>query len=73
MIHPVGAMFGGVPGWVEVLVVLLVIMLLFGAKRLPDLARSLGRSMSEFKRGRQEGLKDDKSGDKLEDGKKDAE
>jgi Sec-independent protein translocase protein TatA len=30
-------------------------MLFFGAKRLPDLARSLGKSLSEFKKGREEG------------------
>lgn len=42
------------PGPLEILLILLVILLLFGAKRLPDLARSLGKSMSEFKRGRDE-------------------
>lgn len=42
-------------GWGELLIVLLVILLLFGARRLPDLARSLGKSLSEFKKGREEG------------------
>jgi sec-independent protein translocase protein TatA len=45
----------GMSGPFEVLLILMVILLLFGAKRLPDLARSLGRSLSEFKRGREEG------------------
>lgn len=45
----------GIPGWLEVLLILLAILLLFGAKRLPELARSLGRSMSEFRKGREEG------------------
>jgi len=43
------------PGPLEIIVILLVVLLLFGAKRLPDLARSLGKSLSEFKKGREEG------------------
>jgi len=42
-------------GGPEMLVILLVVFVLFGAKKLPDLARSLGRSMGEFKKGREEG------------------
>jgi len=40
------------PEWIVVLVVL---VLLFGAKKLPELARSVGRSTSEFKKGISEG------------------
>lgn len=35
----------------EILLVFVVIVLLFGASKLPNLARSMGRSMGEFKRG----------------------
>ena len=43
------------PSGTEWLVVAGVVLLLFGAKKLPELARSLGRSSREFKRGLQEG------------------
>jgi sec-independent protein translocase protein TatA len=45
-------------GMPELLLVLLVVLLLFGARKIPDLARSLGRSLSEFKKGRDEGTRD---------------
>ncbi len=50
------AFFGGAPGPFEVLAILFVILLLFGAKKLPELSRSLGRSLGEFRKGREEGL-----------------
>jgi sec-independent protein translocase protein TatA len=43
------------PGGTEWLVIAGVIVLLFGAKKLPELARSLGRSTREFKKGISEG------------------
>ncbi len=39
----------------EILVIVAVVLLLFGAKRLPEIARSLGRSSNEFKKGLKEG------------------
>lgn len=38
----------------EILLIFLVIVLLFGASKLPELAMSMGRSMGEFKRGQVE-------------------
>ena len=38
-------------GWGQILVVLFLILLLFGGKRLPELARSMGKAVNEFKRG----------------------
>ena len=40
-------MFGLSP--MELLIILLIILLLFGAKRLPDLARGLGQGVREFR------------------------
>lgn len=44
----------GLPGGPELLIVLVVIVLLFGANRIPKLARSTGQAMGEFQRGREE-------------------
>lgn len=46
-------MLGRFGGW-EFLLILLVILLLFGAKRLPEIARSLGKALREFKKAGQE-------------------
>ncbi|MDP7558709.1 MAG: twin-arginine translocase TatA/TatE family subunit [Candidatus Marinimicrobia bacterium] len=36
-------------GWQEIVLIFLVLLLLFGAKRLPELARGLGKGIREFK------------------------
>ncbi len=46
------------PGGGEWLIVLLILLLLFGASRLPKLARSMGQAGKEFKTGFKEGYKD---------------
>jgi sec-independent protein translocase protein TatA len=40
----------GIGSW-ELLIVLGLVLLLFGGSRIPSLARSLGQSITEFKRG----------------------
>ena len=62
-------MFGSV-GMPELIIGLVVILLLFGAKRVPELARGLGSGVREFKKGTQEGEIEDK---KKEEAKKDEE
>jgi sec-independent protein translocase protein TatA len=51
--------FGSV-GMPELIIGLVVILLLFGAKRVPELARGLGSGVREFKKGTQEGEVEDK-------------
>ncbi len=38
-------------GGTELLIILTIILLFFGAKRIPELARSLGKGTSEFRKG----------------------
>ena len=46
-------------GWPEIVVILVVVMLLFGSARLPELARSIGKSAKELRKGMRE---DDEEG-----------
>jgi sec-independent protein translocase protein TatA len=58
------AVFGGLGGW-EILLILLVLLIFFGAKKIPDLARGLGKGIREFKDATKE-IKDE-----IEEGVKD--
>ena len=53
-------MFGPL-GSQELLLILLALLLLFGGKQIPKLARNLGKSMNEFSRGRRESKVDENS------------
>ncbi len=46
----------GIGPW-ELAIVLFIVLLLFG-KRIPEMARSLGKSVTEFKKGSHEGIDD---------------
>jgi sec-independent protein translocase protein TatA len=46
-------------GGPEILIILVVVLLLFGAKKLPNLARSIGASAKEFKKGVEDGADED--------------
>ncbi len=58
------------PGPTEWVVILLIALLLFGAKRLPELARGLGKSIKEFKRATSEVEQDIREAMKEEETKK---
>ena len=58
-------------GYQELLLILVIVLILFGAQRLPDLARSLVSSVKEFKKGVTE-LKDEASSTEKKDGDKKA-
>jgi len=50
--------YAAMPGGWEMVVIAIVILLLFGAKKLPELARGLGQGIREFK-GAVDGVKDE--------------
>lgn len=47
-------LFGPIPGGIELAVIVLIAVLLFGANKIPKLARSTGQAMGEFQKGREE-------------------
>ena len=58
----------------EIIVILVVVLLLFGAKRIPELARSMGKGISQFKQGMNDAVSEIKDNttdntDKTADGK----
>lgn len=62
-------MFSGI-GMQELLIIFLVVLLLFGAKRIPDIASGLGRGIRDFKKALKD-TKDEISVDSSSDNKDD--
>jgi sec-independent protein translocase protein TatA len=62
-------MFGNL-GAGEIILILLVILILFGAKKIPELARGIGKGMSEFKKGLRDVQDEIKSTDQIENKEK---
>jgi sec-independent protein translocase protein TatA len=48
-------------GWPEIIALLAIVMFLFGAKKLPELARGLGSGIKEFKKSSREDESADRS------------
>ncbi len=42
------------PGWPEIMLIMFFVLIFFGAKKLPELARGLGQSLHEFKKAKDE-------------------
>lgn len=60
----------GMPGGWEWIIIILVVLIFFGAKKIPELARGLGRGIREFKDATKEIKKDIEDSSKIEEEKK---
>jgi len=61
--------FGSI-GPTELIIIFVIILLIFGGKKLPELAKGLGKGIREFKKATKE-VSDELDIDKIEDDKKD--
>jgi len=52
------------PGTGEIILIIVALLLLFGAKRIPDLARSVGQALHMFRKGMKEDIPDIENDDK---------
>ena len=51
------ALFLGMIGPWQIILIVLVVLLMFGGKKIPELMKGLGRGLTEFKKGKEEGDK----------------
>ncbi len=58
-------------GWSELLIILLIILLLFGAKNIPEIAKGIGKAITSFKKGVKE-TEDDLKSSATDDSNKDS-
>ncbi|MGB0929890.1 MAG: Sec-independent protein translocase subunit TatA/TatB, partial [Chitinophagales bacterium] len=61
----------GIPGGPELILILVVILLLFGGKKIPELARGIGKGIKEFNNAKASIQQEIDEGMKVEDSKKD--
>lgn len=64
-------LFIGGLGTGELLLIVLVILLLFGGKKLPEMMRGMGRGVKEFKDAMEKPISDDEKKEEKKDDKKD--
>ena len=67
MTSPSSIAFFSMPQGQELIIILLIILVLFGGAKLPELARGLGKSIREFKKAKDGQEDDKKGGDKKDD------
>ena len=56
--------FLGIPSGWELIIIVLVVVLLFGGRKIPEMMKGLGQGLKEFKKARNEEDESDKSQDK---------
>lgn len=57
-------------GWMELLVILAIVVMLFGARKLPDIGKGIGEGIRNFKDALKEGQGDAKKDSESQSGKK---
>lgn len=61
----------GIPGGPELILILVVVLLLFGGKKIPELARGIGKGIKEFNQAKASIQQEIDEGMKIEEAKKD--